>query len=56
MKEAVKEEIEELENFSENEHVIERWRPIEFNINENYEYVPKGKIFNYFSLNFITFN
>lgn len=49
MKEAVKEEIEELENFSENEHVIEMWRPIEFNINENYEYVPKGKIFNYFS-------
>lgn len=50
MKEVVKEEIEELETCgNENEHVIEMWRPLEFNIDENYEYIPKGKIFNYFS-------
>lgn len=46
MKEAFKEEIENLEGYNENEHILHMWEPLEFNINKDYEYVPKGKIFN----------
>lgn len=33
----------------ENEHIIHLWEPLEFNINEKYNYVPKGIIFSIFS-------
>ncbi len=47
------EEIEELEKTAnENEHIIQMWEPLEFNINEKYEYVSKNKLFNLFS-NFV---
>ena len=37
------ESIEELENLEQNENtnIIDLWTPCEFNIDENYEYVPK---------------
>ena len=37
------ESIEELENLEHNENtnIIDLWTPCEFNIDENYEYVPK---------------
>lgn len=38
----------ELEN-DENEHIIKNWEPLEFNIDEKYEYVPKEKSFSLFS-------
>lgn len=46
------EELEELEELvseniiDENEHIIDLWEPLEFNITEKYEYVPKSIIFN----------
>jgi len=55
MKEAVKEEtnVQEIykEPYSENDHIIDmtQWETLEFNIDEDYEYVPNGKIFNCFS-------
>lgn len=40
------EEIEALEETAdENEHIIELWEPLEFNIDEKYEYVSKNKLF-----------
>lgn len=33
----------------ENEHIIQNWEPLEFNIDQNYQYVPKAPIFNFFS-------
>ena len=33
----------------ENTDVIKLWEPLKFDIDENYEYIPKGKIFNFFS-------
>ena len=50
MKEIVKEEIETRE-YDENDHIIdmEMWEPFEFNIDENYEYIKKGKIFEWYS-------
>lgn len=40
------EEIEALEEIAdENEHIIELWEPLEFNIDEKYEYVSKNKLF-----------
>lgn len=36
-------------NEEENNHIIHLWEPLEFNIDENYEYVPKSKIFTFFS-------
>lgn len=49
MKDTVKEEIEEMETHDENENIIQMWEPLEFNIDEEYEYVPKSKVFNTFS-------
>ena len=52
MKEIVEEELEEAyekEAYNENEHIIKMWQPLEFNIDENYKYVKKGKIFTWFS-------
>lgn len=46
MKEYALNNLEELE---ENEHIIKNWEPLEFNIDEKYEYVPNGKIFSIFS-------
>ena len=48
---ALKEEdIERLEEIAdENEHIIDLWEPLEFNIDRNYEYVSKDIIFNTFS-------
>lgn len=47
------EEIEKLEKTAdENEHIIKMWEPLEFNINEKYEYVSKSKMFNLLS-NFV---
>ena len=48
---ALKEEdIERLEEIAdENEHIIDLWEPLEFNIDSSYEYVPKDTIFNMFS-------
>lgn len=46
MKEIVEEEIEVC---NENEHIIHMWEPLQFNINEDYQYVVKGKLFNLFS-------
>ena len=46
------EEIETIENLDiqdENEHIIDLWEPLEFNIDENYEYVPKSKVFSLLS-------
>lgn len=34
---------------AENEHIIQNWEPLEFNIDEKYEYVPKSHIFKFFS-------
>lgn len=34
---------------AENEHIIQNWGTLEFNIDEKYEYVPKNHIFNLFS-------
>lgn len=34
---------------AENEHIIQNWEPLEFNIAEKYEYVPKSYIFKFFS-------
>ena len=44
---ALKEEdIERLEEIAdENEHIIDLWEPLEFNIDSSYEYVPKDKLF-----------
>ena len=41
------EELEEFENFVEfeNENIIDLWQPLEFNIDKNYEYISKSKIF-----------
>lgn len=39
----------ESEEISENEHIIQMWKPLEFNINQNYNYIEEGKIFNFFS-------
>ncbi len=39
----------DLEEIDENEHIIEMWEPLEFNIDEDYEFVPKSKIFNFLS-------
>ncbi len=33
----------------EDTDVIKLWEPLKFEIDENYEYIPKGKIFNFFS-------
>lgn len=30
----------------ENKHIIKNWEPLKFEIDENYEFVPKSKIFN----------
>lgn len=46
MKEIVEEEIE---NYDENEHVIHMWEPLEFNINEEYQYIVKDRLFNFAS-------
>lgn len=37
------ENLEQLENLEQNENanIIDLWTPCEFNIDENYEYVPK---------------
>lgn len=50
------EEIDTLENLDkieniedENEHIIDLWEPLEFNIDERYEYVPKSIIFSFLS-------
>ena len=47
------EELEDLEklenNQDENEHIIDLWEPLEFNIDENYEYVSKSKLFSLLS-------
>ena len=46
------EEIDTIENLDiqdENEHIIDLWEPLEFNIDENYEYVPKSKMFSLLS-------
>lgn len=45
--------IEELENLEdiqdENEHIIDLWEPLEFNIDEKYEYVSESKLFSLLS-------
>ena len=42
--------IEELENVQdENKHIIDLWEPLEFNIDENYEYIPNSKMFSLLS-------
>ena len=44
------EDLERLEEISdENEHIIDLWEPLDFNIDRNYEYVSKDIIFNTFS-------
>ena len=43
----MKEAIEEI--LEENEHVIHLWEPLEFKIDENYDYVPNNLIFSIFS-------
>lgn len=45
MKEALEEEVQDI--YNENEHIIdmENWESLEFEIDEDYEYVPKSKIF-----------
>lgn len=49
MKEIVEEEFEKMDTCDENEHLIHMWEPLEFNINENYQYIVKNKLFNIFS-------
>lgn len=44
----MKEYVNNVE-LEDNEHIIKNWQPLEFNIDEKYEYVPKGKLFNIFS-------
>ena len=41
------ETIEEIQN--ENEHIINLWEPLDFNIDSRYEYIPKGKVFSLLS-------
>ena len=49
------EELDDLENLEledvqdENEHIIDLWEPLEFNIDDKYEYVPKSKVFSLLS-------
>ena len=43
MKEIIKGEIDELNNIEDT--VNDNWRKLEFNIDQNYEYVPKSKVF-----------
>ena len=43
----MKEAIEEI--LEENEHIIHLWEPLEFKIDENYDYVPNNLIFSIFS-------
>lgn len=38
------EELKDFEEF-ENENIIDLWQPLEFNIDKNYEYISKSKIF-----------
>lgn len=40
---------EEVAEKEENSHIINLWTPCKFNINPNYKYVPKNKIFRFFS-------
>lgn len=42
------EELEDFEEF-ENENIIDLWQPLEFNIDKNYEYISKSKIFSFAS-------
>lgn len=45
------EDIEKVyyDNNFENENIINVWHPLNFDIDENYEYVPKSSIFQFFS-------
>lgn len=43
------EETDKVEVYNENEDIIDVWHPLDFKIDENYKYVPKSKIFNFFS-------
>ena len=48
MKEIVEEELEEAykkETYTENDHVIKMWQPLDFDIDENYEYVKKVRLY-----------
>lgn len=42
-------EIVETWPDEENENIINLWQPLEFNIDDNYEYIPKGILFSIFS-------
>lgn len=37
------------EDINENSHIINLWEPLDFNIDENYDYVPDNIIFKFFS-------
>ena len=41
--------IDEIQKQDKNEHIIKLWQPLEFIIDESYEYVVKGKIFSFCS-------
>lgn len=46
MREFKEKEIEKLEKGLDNEHIMKTGGPCKFNINEDYEYVKTGKLFN----------
>lgn len=41
--------VEQREELSENEHIIQMWEPLDFNIDSEYHYIEEGKIFKLFS-------
>ena len=45
-------ELDDLEIQDENEHIIKLWEPLDFNIDEKYNFVSKGVIFSILS-NFV---
>lgn len=45
-------DMDELDGINENEHIIDLWEPLKFNIDQNYKFVNKGLIFSIFS-NFV---
>lgn len=41
--------IDDVEEVSENEHIIKMWEPLDFDIDQEYHYIEEEKIFRFFS-------
>lgn len=40
-----KQEIEEIEEIPDDAHILHMWTPLDFDVNPNYDFVPKAKLF-----------